>query len=178
MTEVIFSLVFIEKWENIHNILNILARPWLILFNAGLPFLHRNYSTELLAFEARLGEKFDEGKLRQAFISPEYVEAEMRRQEELEINTDNPDVEIQTNTKLATEGRKLISESLRGYLRTTLPYLPEEGVQAVCNKLCQDKLLARVSFHIGTMDLILVEVSLGWKAASQQPSRPLYIWHD
>ena len=30
----------------------------------------RNYNSELFAFQARISEKFDEGKLREAFITP------------------------------------------------------------------------------------------------------------
>ena len=33
--------------------------------------------------------------------------------------------------------------------------MPEEGVQAVVNFLTTDQLLAHVSFHIGTLDLIM-----------------------
>ena len=38
---------------------------------------------ELVAFAARLGEKFDDSKLREAFITADFVEAETKRQEEL-----------------------------------------------------------------------------------------------
>ena len=40
---------------------------------------------ELVAFAARLGEKFDDSKLREAFITADFVEAETKRQEELQI---------------------------------------------------------------------------------------------
>jgi hypothetical protein len=39
----------------------------------------------LVAFAARLGENFDDSKLREAFITTDFVEAETKRQEELQI---------------------------------------------------------------------------------------------
>ena len=113
----------------------------------------RNYNAELVAFQARLGENFDESKLRDAFISLDYFEVEKQRQRDLEITTD-----FCSNIQLAESGRQVIEESLRGYLRWAMPYLPEEGVDAFTHFLMQKKLLAHVSFHIGTMDLILSEV--------------------
>jgi len=111
-----------------------------------------NYNAELVAFQARLGEKFDDSKLRDAFISSDYFDAEKERQRDLEITTD-----FCSNIQLAESGRKVIEESLRGYLRWAMPFLPEEGVDAFTHFLMQKKLLAHVSFHIGTMDLILSE---------------------
>ena len=46
-------------------------------------YIYRNYTTELVAFQARLGETFDDTKLRQAFISPEYIELEHKQRQEL-----------------------------------------------------------------------------------------------
>ena len=108
-----------------------------------------------MAFQARLGENFDESKLRDAFISLDYFEVEKQRQRDLEITTD-----FCSNIQLAESGRQVIEESLRGYLRWAMPYLPEEGVDAFTHFLMQKKLLAHVSFHIGTMDLILSEVGI------------------
>ena len=45
----------------------------------------RNYNSELVAFAARLGEKFDDSKLREAFITADFMEAETKRQRELQI---------------------------------------------------------------------------------------------
>ena len=53
------------------------------------------------------------------------------------------------------KGSLIINQSLCAYVRWALPYLPEEGVQAVVNFLTGDELLAHVSFHIGTLDLIM-----------------------
>ena len=115
-----------------------------------------------MAFQARLGEKFDDQKLREAFISVEYAEAEMKRQRDLQQQDeedDNVNYQLPTNENLSAVGRKVIDESLTSYVRWALPYLPEEGVEAVVTFLTTEQLLAHVSFHIGTMDLILSEVS-------------------
>ena len=88
----------------------------------------------------------------------------MKKQQDLQIKEEVADSSLlaassmPTNENLASIGRKVIGDSLRGYLRWALPYLPEEGVEAVTEFLTEDKLLAHVSFHIGTMDLILSPV--------------------
>ncbi len=70
-----------------------------------------------------------------------------------------PPVEgFESHARLAEEGRKITVDTLKGYLRSALPSLPEEAVEAVVTSLTEDKLLAHVSFHIGTVDLILSEV--------------------
>jgi len=121
-------------------------------------FIDWNYNSELVAFQARLGEKFDDSKLREAFITADFVEAETKRQEELQIKAQGENQLSQllsSNQNLAAEGSRLIDQTLSAYVRWALPYLPEEGVRAFKNFLTQDQLLAYVSFHIGTMDLVL-----------------------
>ena len=56
---------------------------WTIYLPTYDIYIYRNYTTELVAFQARLGETFDDTKLRQAFISPEYVELEQKQRQEL-----------------------------------------------------------------------------------------------
>ena len=48
-------------------------------------YIEWNYNAELVAFAARLGENFDDSKLREAFITTDFVEAEISRQFELQI---------------------------------------------------------------------------------------------
>ena len=45
----------------------------------------RNYGAELFAFGCRLGEKFEESLLREAFTTEEYAKGEGRRQQELGV---------------------------------------------------------------------------------------------
>ena len=50
--------------------------------------------------------------------------------------------QLPSNEALAKEGRLIINQSLCAYVRWALPYLPEEGVEAVANFLTGDQLLA------------------------------------
>ena len=49
----------------------------------------------------------------------------------------------------------MIKESIQGFVRSALPYIPEEGVEEIEKYLTSDEMLSRVSYHIGTKDLIL-----------------------
>ena len=89
----------------------------------------------MVAFAARLGENFDDSKLREAFITADFVEAETKRQEELQIKGGNQLSQLPSNEDLAMKGSLIINQSLCAYVRWALPYLPEEGVQAVVNFL-------------------------------------------
>jgi len=123
--------------------------------NRRSDYIEWNYNSELVAFAARLGENFDDSKLREAFITTDFVEAETKRQVELQIEGGNQLSQLPSNEDLAMKGSLIINQSLCAYVRWALPYLPEEGVQAVVNFLTGDNLLAHVSFHIGTLDLIM-----------------------
>lgn len=52
-----------------------------------------------------------------------------------------------------------MTQTLRTYLNFALPDLPADGVEAFVNFLTTDKMLAHVSFLIGTKDLLLCEVT-------------------
>ena len=56
---------------------------------------------------------------------------------------------------LSIVGGDLIDATLKAFVRTALPYLPEEGVEAIKNFLTTEEMLAHISFHIGTKDLVL-----------------------
>lgn len=45
------------------------------------------------------------------------------------------------------------------YLEAALPKFPREGIVGVCNHLNSEKVLANVSLHLGTKDIILADVS-------------------
>lgn len=109
----------------------------------------------MVAFQARLGEKFDESKLREAFITAAYTDSLNPQLEEMEIE---PNEKLLDNSKLAEQGKKVIDETLTNYIRWALPHLPQEGVEAIKDYLTTPKLLAHVSFHIGTLDLIMTPV--------------------
>ena len=55
-------------------------------------------------------------------------------------------------------GTDLIDYTLKGFLRQAFAYIPEEGIEAVvANFLTTEDMMAHVSFHVGTKDLILCE---------------------
>ena len=56
---------------------------------------------------------------------------------------------------MALRGDDILEEVVSAYVRTALPHLPEEGVSALTAHLTTDEKLAHVSFHLGTMDLVL-----------------------
>ena len=74
----------------------------------------------MVAFQARLGEKFDDSKLREAFITADFVEAETKRQEELQIKAQGENQLSQllsSNQNLAAEGSRVINQTLSAYVR-------------------------------------------------------------
>lgn len=114
---------------------------------------------ELYAFGARLSEQFDENKLREAFSTHNYVRQEQKRRQDLGLSEeDDGEPSIQSNERLAEVGAKFLEETLLQYTRSALPYLPEEGVEALVKHLMTEKMLSDISFHIGTKDLIMSEV--------------------
>ena len=64
-------------------------------------------------------------------------------------------IEANSNQNLSIVGSELIDHTLKGFVRSALPYLPEEGVEAIKCFLTTDEMLASIAFHIGTKDLIL-----------------------
>ena len=68
---------------------------------------------------------------------------------------DLEDIEADSNENLALIGNNIIGDTLKAFVRIALPNIPEEGVEAIKNYLTSDEMLSRISFHIGTKDLIL-----------------------
>ena len=67
---------------------------------------------------------------------------------------DLEEVEADSNQNFSIVGKKIMDETLKGFIRSGLPNIPEEGVEAINEFLTNDEMLARISFHIGTKDLI------------------------
>ena len=68
---------------------------------------------------------------------------------------DLEDIEADSNENLALIGHNIIGDTLKAFVRMALPNIPEEGVEAIKSYLTSDEMLSRISFHIGTKDLIL-----------------------
>ena len=63
------------------------------------------------AFQARLGEQFDDAKLREAFISPDYVTAEKERQRSLGL-IDEEDAYSESDSDRAAVAETQTDENL------------------------------------------------------------------
>merc|ERR1719186_2416063 len=118
-------------------------------------FTDWNFGAELKAFSSRLGESFDPSLLSTAFTMQSHVQAEINTQIKLGIDVD--DIKLQSNEKLAERGGEVIEKTLVSWLRTALPALPEEGIISLVGYLSSEDMLANVSFHIGTKELVLLE---------------------
>ena len=68
---------------------------------------------------------------------------------------DLEEIEADSNLNFSIIGSKVIEESIKGFVRSSLPFMPEEGVEAIKDYLTSDEMLSRVAYHIGTKDLIL-----------------------
>lgn len=118
-------------------------------------FLEWNRSAEIYAFNKRLAEDFNLGKLEQAFTHRSYIIQEEQRQREMGI--EDPKLDIQDNTDLIMKGEKLTSEIVQNYLIQALPRAPENVIISLYDYLLSEENLAKVAFHIGTKDIILTE---------------------
>lgn len=113
-------------------------------------YLEWNLESELFAFGKRLNEEFDADLLLQAFTDKSYVIQEQSKQKDLDIN-----LELKHNAELAEEGERFMKEYIELYLERVLPRLPIEGIKCVVDHLMSKDVLAHVSSHLGTKDIIL-----------------------
>lgn len=113
-----------------------------------------NYSAELYAFSQRLHEDFDMSALQQAFTHRSYVIQEQQRQREVGIEEDI--IEIADNRPLIEAGQRLMEDYIHDYVTQNVPKdVPPSLIKSIVNYLMSNEVLANVSRHIGTTDLIL-----------------------
>lgn len=120
-------------------------------------FVEWNLTAELYAFGQRLGEQFDTALLQQAFTHRSYILQEELRQQQLDI--EQPETNLRDNRELIERGQVLLAEHTELFVQAHFPLLPEAGVRAVRDHLLSEAVLANVSAHLGTSDLILSAVS-------------------
>lgn len=127
-------------------------------------YLEWNYTAELFAFVARIGETVDEELLRISFTDESYLhrdespgEAEQTRGLITELAGEEGMSELSPdyNGHLAEAGRELVSKYTCGWLRAALPLMPEEGIQSVARHLTSKKRLIQLAESLGMRDLIL-----------------------
>ncbi|KAK2181372.1 hypothetical protein NP493_401g02045 [Ridgeia piscesae] len=120
-------------------------------------WLNWNYNAEVYAFGQRVGEDLSEATLRTALTDRSYVEAENEKRKGLETEEEDEELslDISHNEELSALGEKLCNNFVKGYLRSTYPNLPEEGVGAICDFLTGDEMLAYIGSHLGLKDIVL-----------------------
>lgn len=114
-----------------------------------------NYKAEVYAFGARLQENFTQENLQVAFTHQSYIDAENDKRSELELDGIEVALNLQNNDDLAVDGYDTASTYIKAYIKHTFPRLPNEGVDAIHNYILSENMLAYVSSHIGTNDIIL-----------------------
>jgi len=117
-------------------------------------FSNWNYTAEIKALQARLGEKMETGLLTRAMTMNSHLEQERKKQEELGVEVNQ---EMMDNNELAEKGRSVIHSVLKRWLRGAFPMLPEEMITELNEYLQTDQVMADVAFHIGLRDLVLSE---------------------
>ena len=114
-----------------------------------------NQQAELVALEARLGEKFDQRLLAEAMVTPGHVEKDKEEQWRLGVEVEEG---ARNHSDLASAGFSCIKTTLDSWLTAAVPNFPTEGRQAVVEYLTSMQLLAEVGFHIGLKELVLSPV--------------------
>lgn len=120
-------------------------------------FIEWNYRAELYAFGQRLHEQFDQKLLAQAFVDRSYVVQEEQRQREVQI--ENPVVDMKDNAELVVRGEEILREYVLAFLQYSLPRFPLAGLNAVREHLLSEEQLAKIGKNLGTVDIILSDVS-------------------
>ncbi len=111
-------------------------------------FQEWSYSAEVAAFAARLGEpQLTEAALTRAFTHRSFVSAEQAKQSKLGIA--DVQLAVEDNADLVAEGRRLVADYLRPYLRYHLRSAPEECIESVTQYLLSEAVLAEVAKWIG-----------------------------
>lgn len=116
-------------------------------------FLEWNHGAEIFSFAKRLNEEFDRELLQQAFTHRSYIVQEEQRQKELGI--EQPELGLTDNKAMIEQGHQLLSNYIGAFLQYSYPKMPEIGLKAILDHLLSDEVLAHVSSHIGTTDIIL-----------------------
>lgn len=106
------------------------------------------YSAEVAAFAARLGEpQLTEADLTRAFTHRSFVSAQQAKQTALGIA--DVQLQLEDNSELIAEGRELMANYVRPYLRYHLRSAPEECIESVTQYLLSEGVLAEVAKWIG-----------------------------
>jgi len=118
-------------------------------------FVDWNYNSELFALQKRISEDLNESLLRQCLTDHSFVVKERKKQEEVGI--DASQVDLKDNRFLADEGLSIIRLHAKNVLSRELSRFPSDGIEALCDYLTKENVLAYISLHMGMKELILCE---------------------
>lgn len=124
-----------------------------------------NYDAEIYSFGVRLHEKFNHTILTQAFIDRSYIVQEEMKQRA--VGVEDPVLNIQDNSTLASKGEELMTEFIISYLNISLTKFPRDGIKSIYKHLISNETLCYVSKHLGTKDLIM--------SADYPPTEEVYV---
>ncbi len=96
--------------------------------------------------------------LQEAFTLRSYIIQEEQKQQQVGI--ESPVTNLKDNAELARFGADILSSYVEMFISSQLPKLPNVGLRSVRDYLLSDEVLANVSQHIGTKDLILSAVRI------------------
>lgn len=116
-------------------------------------YIDWNFDAELYAFSRRLNEDFNQILLQQAFTHRSYIIQEEMKQREVGI--EEPELKLADNTNFIKKGEEIMTEYIITFLNLSLPKFPKEGIRSIYRYLMSNDVLARVSSHLGTRDVIL-----------------------
>ncbi|CAD5120511.1 unnamed protein product [Dimorphilus gyrociliatus] len=118
-------------------------------------FYNWNYDSELYAFTKRLNEDVSLDSLKKAFTHSCYIEAEKRKRESLEMDTD--DIDDTHNEEYCKKGLSFLEECTKKKLSEFLPQVPNYGINSISSNLCSIETVSRVAKNLGFRDLQLCE---------------------
>ncbi|XP_019741516.1 large ribosomal subunit protein mL44 [Hippocampus comes] len=114
-----------------------------------------DYHAEVQAFSTRLHENFSLERLKTAFINPCYLQAELKRRQELGMDSEVTALALHDNIELSAQGDAFTKIFLTDWCRASFPSLPTQGVESVVRHLTSVTLVSNVAQNLGVEDLTM-----------------------
>ncbi|XP_077396760.1 large ribosomal subunit protein mL44 [Festucalex cinctus] len=114
-----------------------------------------DYHAEIQAFSTRLHENFSLEQLKTAFINPCYLQAELKRRQELGMDFEVAALALNDNIELSAQGDVFTKNFLTDWCSSRFPSLPTQGVESVVRHLTSVALVSDVARNLGIEDLTL-----------------------
>ncbi|XP_077422198.1 large ribosomal subunit protein mL44 [Vanacampus margaritifer] len=114
-----------------------------------------DYHAEVQAFSTRLHENFSLEELKIAFINPCYLQAELKRRQELDMEFEVTALALNDNIELSARGDAFTKSFLTDWCSANFPSLPTQGVESVVRHLTSVTLISDVARNLGIEDLTM-----------------------